>query len=350
MVVIITLVTYMGFFINTVDSQEATFEINQKLTIVNLRTGETVNKNIGITNKGSAQIPISIEIEGSSDVLKLTESSFNLEPQEHKQVEVTFLSTKPGIHTGKFVIKSGETKKELPFILEVWSSTDYVAKIDIPAEFREAQASSDLTFRLSIISNKQQEASKVNVNYQILDFDNKVLSEKTEDFTILDTISVLRKISIPSLPPGDYIVGIVIRSNATLSTNTRIFTVEKPKTDIVSLFSDNLLYILVTVVIVVTVLLYVNYGKLVDIEKKRPSRNIIKRITKIQKITKIQYKTVKNKESTEDLQRSKQRLEKQLASLEAGYKAGYIKKDAYSKGKERLEKLISPIDKKLKRG
>ncbi len=353
------LIIFTSLFSLDVVSQDqgGDFELTQKLLIVNLRQGETINKNIGLINKLNEQVKITIQTSGDSEnVVSSKQTEVTLGPQDHKQIETTFLSGKLGINTGKFIIKSAKTTKELPFISEVWSEkTNIVPKVEIPAEFRDVKAGSDLTFRISVISNSQEE-SKVDVTYQIIDFNNKVLSEKTEDFLVKDSISVLRKLSTQTLSStGDYTIGVIVKYENSTSTNTKVFSVQNSDLDVISLISNNLLYILVTIVIVVIVLLYLNYGKLVVMEKKRGVsrvRNIVKKITKIQKITKVQRITrvVKPKEPKELIELSKRRLEKQLASLEAAYRAGYIKKEGYLKGKTRLEALIKPIDKKLKRG
>ena len=344
-------------FVTDVYAEQATFDLNQKLSIVNLKAGETVKKNIGITSKSSETLHINISVEGAASSVKLAQDIFDLQSQGQKQAEATFVSDAIGVSTGKFIVSSGSVKKELPFISEVWSAeTSYAPKIDIPAEFRGAKSGYDLNFRLSILSQTTKE-NKVEASYKVLDFNNKVVVEKSEEFSVSDSISVLRKLALPDLAAGDYVLAAIITNNNSISTSTRIFTVEGAA-DIVSLITDNLLYVLVTVVVAVVVLLYINYGKLVDIEKKgggRKVKNIIKNVTKVQRITKIQRitKVVRakdQKEPKEYLEMSKRRLEKQLASLEAAYKAGYIKKDGYLKGRERLEALVKPIDKKLKRG
>ena len=326
--------------IQEVSAQEAPFEINQKLTIVSLKAGETIKKNIVITSKSKDTIPVSLSIEGSKGTQTINIDNFDLEPGGFRQVEVAFLSDIIGINTGKLVVKSKEFKKELPFIVETWSaSARYVPKLDIPAEFREASPNSELNFRLSIISQAPKE-SKLAATYKVLDFNNKALSEKTEDFVISDTLSVLRKISLASLEPGDYILGVVLQDANSTSTGTKIFTIEKPKSDIVSLLSENLLYVLITIVIVVTVLLYINYGKLVTIEKKR-GKGIIKRITKIQ--------VIKTVESRDTIESAKLKLEKKLASLKEAYKSGFIKKESYINSTEEIQKMLDSVNKKLKR-
>ncbi|MBI4163256.1 MAG: hypothetical protein HY512_00205 [Candidatus Aenigmarchaeota archaeon] len=334
--------------------QGGDFELTQRLLIVNLKQGETIQKNIGLINNLNTQLSFNLSVLGSDGVVSINQKEVMLEPEEHAQIETIFLSGKTGVNTGKFLIKSPGDTKELPFVSEVWSGeTGYIPKVEIPAEFREVKSDSELTFRLSVISNTQTEGSVV-VTYQILDFNNKVLSEKTEDFLVKDSISVLRKVSTQSIAPGDHVLGVIVKSGDSVATNTKIFTVQSSDLDVITLLSSNLLYILVTVVIVVIVLMYLNYGKLVLEEKRsrRGIRSVIKHVTKIQKITRVQRitKVIKPRESTELLELSKRRLEKQLASLEAGYKAGYIKKEAYLKGKERLEKLIRSIDKRFKRG
>lgn len=351
-------------FVTTVYAEQATFDLNQKLSIVNLKAGETVKKNIGIENKLSEPLHITIAVGGAVGAVKLSENDFNLQPQSQKQVEATFLSEIIGVSTGKFIVSSGTVKKELPFISEVWSAeTSYAPKLDIPAEFRSAKSGYDLNFRLSILSQNPEE-NKVQANFKVLDFNNKIVSEKAEEFSVVDSVSVLRKIPLPDLPAGDYVLAVIANNNNSISTNTKIFSVESGA-DIATLITNNLLYVLVTIVVAVVVLLYINYGKLVDIEKKGGSRgrnivkhvtkvkNVVKNVTHVQKITKIQRITKvirpKEKEPKEYLELSKRRLERQLASLDAAYKAGYIKKEAYLKGKERLETMMKSIDKKLKR-
>ncbi len=339
--------------LNGFSQEQGDFELTQKLLIVNLRQGESIQKNIGLINKLNEELKVTIQILGGSEnIVSSKQTDITFGPQEHKQVDVSFLSNKVGINTGKFIIKSKDYTKELPFVSEVWSEkTDFIPKVEIPAEFREVKGGSELTFRLSVISNTQTE-SNIEVTYQILDFNNKILSEKTENFLIKDSISILRKVSTQDITPGDYVLGVIVKNGDSISTNTKIFTAQNSDLDVINLISNNLLYILVTIVIVTMVLLYLNYGKLVVEEKKRGIRNVVKNVTKVQRITKIQRitKVIRSKDSTELLQMSKRRLEKQLASLEAGYKAGYIKKDAYIKGKERLERLIRQIDKRFKRG
>ena len=155
---LLAVILIVSVFAVNVFAEEAKFELNQKLSIVNLKSGENVKKVISITSKSAEALKLSIAVEGAQDVVKLAETNFDLQPQAQKQVDINFVSDKLGVNTGKFVISTGSFKKELPFIEEVWSvETEYAPKIDIPAEFRGAKSGYDLNFRMSVLSSTPKE-------------------------------------------------------------------------------------------------------------------------------------------------------------------------------------------------
>ena len=328
-------------------SADGSFEISQKLVQAKLKVGEKIIREIKVLNKLPDKNSIDVSLEGLNNSAFLDKASYAIDGHAEETIKMHLSSPSQGIYAGALAISDGKTKKSLPIIIEVESEKPrQAAKIEIPAEFRSAEAGKEIAIRLSILSLDGGEMNAL-VKYRIMDFSGGIVFKDEEKINFNSTTTIIRRFPLPStLAKGDYVITAAVSDENSTSTATRVFSVQEQH-EFIPAPLDFMIYILMGLVVATVIVLYLNYGRLVKIEKKRPRAGKIRVREKIirERVVKIRVEGHNPK-----IEEAKYKLRKQMDSLEKAYKAGYVSEGAYLKSKKSLENAYRQADKRFKRG
>lgn len=342
------LVSFSAFTTSVAYAQQSTdnFEVSQRLVQVKMKVGEVIDKEVRIFNKAPNEIALIVQIYVLNGTVTLDKQVYTIGPQKEEATKISFSADAEGVYTGKIVFldekqPQGSPKATTLLINEIESeNSSMAAKVEVPAEFRTAEAGKDIPIRLSVISLKEQEAKKVSIRYQIMDFDGNIVFKEDEPMSFENSLTLLRKFPVPSsLAKGEYVIGVLVNDGSSTVTSSRIFSVGTSTSSVIALISDNILYLLLGLIIAVVLVLYLNYGRLMSMEKRR-----------VQKVIKIRETIVKVEGSSPKIEEAKYKLRKQMDGLDKAHKFGYISKETYTKTKKMIELALKEADRKLKSG
>ena len=172
-----------------------------------------------------------VKITTKNPSFKLSNYGFGLLPDEEKELRFVFSSKVAGVFTNNFFIRSENTTKVLPVIIEVESSN---VRFDSTIETLDAKrtfySGEELAFSFTIFDLLEYIDTDVNMEYSIIDMaDNEVYNdENVVNVKIQKTLT--KKVQLPdSLNPGIYVLIISSRQGSSIGYSTLLFNIiEKP--------------------------------------------------------------------------------------------------------------------------
>ena len=326
----IILLAFIMLFSLTAISQAQQVVSDQELILIKASFVDEPTRVIKLTNTGTADVKIGLGKTGLT-FLNVFEQSFVLGPHEDKLVNVQFKPIKPGISAGRIVFSAQGPILKIPVVSQVDSlDVEYKAGLEILGD-KEILAGKAVTLQLSA----EGKEGNIESIYEVRDFDDNIIVRQNDNFAVKDKVTVVRRLVVPDgTVAGKYVAALTVKSGDKVATAARVFSVATTAKSGPDLSSNNITYLLVTTAIVVLVILYLNYGRIVDVEKKREKQ--------IQKI----YKNYQHKKgNTEAYSEARDRLQHEMASLERAYKLRLISQDSYLKGKARIEEMIRKVKK-----
>ena len=330
-------------------STKGKFIINKNLTdvkidpqIIRINTKQFSNITKQITIENPTLDKIYLVAESKSDSIFVKPTNVEIEKSSIKTIELSVPSIDI-IQTGSIAVYGGKKEKIIPVIITSNSGDSNLGlSLDIAAKFRKLEPGEEIAGDLTIINLNKTKVENLDVTYLIKDLQNNEIIKSTEQVSVEKELKKTKKLSLPSfIGQGDYIFGVIIKKRDKIESTAEFFSISKEgngeKT--VQYIPSNLQVIIsVVIIILVSILLYLNYGRLSNFEKKKSAH-----------AERIYKEFLEDKQSIEKAQETKKKLEKQIESLEKAYKMKVISEESYNKGKKRIEDLIKKINKNLKK-
>lgn len=194
-----------------------------------IKLGETSSKDILITNTGSTLLSFSAALAGEAQYVKLSDTSFSLEPGQQKTITAAAIGNKLGAYSGEIVVKTLTLEKAVQFLLEV-ESTDVLfdVKLDILSDYKQVKPGETLRMQATLINIGAGKNVDVVVTYIIKDRKGKLIHESTESFIVEQQKSYLKEVRIPeNTPLGDYVAVIELRYANSFAVSSELFSVVK---------------------------------------------------------------------------------------------------------------------------
>lgn len=395
-IILVLAIIIYGFYSNTSDS----FESNVVSFKSVLKQGESMTNKIKITSL--KQQEFSIAIKDPQSIVVLKESNFSMDVGESKELELFFNgnNTKPGVYTGSFIVNS---HKIIPIIIEVQSSEVlFATNLDVAPDYKQIAPGGKLIVGIKIYNLNDTKTHTLEELFSVKNLqDENIISEK-EDL-VVGTESITQKtINIPKdMPEGDYVFSVVSKYGDSVSTSSYLFSVSKKKMFNLDMNSMTIVFAIIIVVFLFGVIFLVFYimrqrdKVFLELQNKQKSdlkfysdnidKQKVRAISKVKtenekkkilnefesakeriigEIKKEQEKQIKELEELKE--QNKEKLMKQrvkqwkkvsykkavrtaridpglrnkLEALENARMAGFISKEAYAKGKSRIEKKI----------
>lgn len=319
-------------------SEQIGFIVDRNVIRFLLLKGENVRGSLTITNNGEKTLFFSLSIDLLSDYISLSENNFYLKSGEDK---IIYLDTKVSdeieedVYTGSLIIRAGSLKKNVQLVLEVEDKGVPIdVKVTIPDEFKRVRIGDTVYARISLF-NLINSPIPVDVYYAAKDSNGSIIGFGEEAVDLGDTITFTSGINLSSDSQiGDY----VFLAKATYRDKTAVSSdiFEVVEVLLVTAGKISKAYVSLFLVVLTLILIVVTYEhiRLRGVERKQK-----KKLSRMY----IQYK--KERKGSEERKLMIERLIKQKMLLEKAYKSGYVSKDAYTKGRSRVDAILRRVRK-----
>ena len=323
------------------------FSVDQQIVKVTIKQDESFKTSIKVknTDKVSQNFEVSLS-QNLKDMVFVSDSSFSLLAGEEKIIYLTFTSTSdisPGVYTGNLEIKTSSNSKKIPIVFSIKSKVVlFDVSLDIPAKYKEILPGEEILLQLSLFNLGDLGKTDVHIEYVIKDFEGNTIIEQKDVVAVETQVSFSKTIKLPStVKPGDYVAIAQARYDESLGSSSVIFHVLERERPLI-MFLTNKYFIVISIIIVLAVLFII----FLEYERKK-MRDILRiqtrEIRKIhERIRKAKHRKGK-KIAVKETEEIKEKLRNQHEALENAYKRGYITRNSYLKGKERIENLRKKI-------
>ena len=302
-----------------------------------LKRGETFKTEMKIRASKAGNYVLSTELK---EMVIFSDDAFSLKANEEKIVYVTFISTedtKFDTYTGKIKIKSDSSLQEIPFIIEVKSKMVlFDISLNIPSKYKEVQKGQELLIQLTLFNLGGTGKVDVSVDYQIKDFDGNVILKKDEMVAVETQASLSRTFELPKdLEEGEYVAIVSVKYGDSFGTSSDIFYIGRKRNELIGKEYLIIAIIFVFIAISTSVITFYHNRKL---------KHILQ--TQQQEVREAGEKIHKGQMKIAEAIKLSERLKLQMALLNKAYEKGFITKEAFEKGKERIGNLTKEVKKK----
>ncbi len=383
------------------------FKTNLVLFRSIVKENEIFENQLKITNIDK-ESKYTIKLNNFDDFIKISENNFSLNPNENKTINITFNSNgkDPGIYVGSLIINNNESEKEIPLILEVQSDETYYAiQIETNPENKLIKQEGVSKTRINLFNVRDTRTHDLSIKYLIINTYGDTILKDDEIINVGTKTSFEKTFIIPKdTPIGNYIFSILVNEENSVSTSSYQFEVTSKRTseerNFILIASIFIIFILIGILLTIYmiyernklfgILKYrqkndlINYRRKIENEEKNvllkskskkerdkkikelvtAKKRLLFEMKKEQKIQREKFAELDKKKSKELL---KNQLEKwrregynkaiksaklsknlsfKLVKLEEAYKEGYISKDSYEKGSERIKKAHNKLKRK----
>lgn len=211
------------------------FRIEPKQIKLSLKKGETKTETISIKNLQKEEISIELDFEELKDLIILptgaTKETYTLKAKEELNLQLIFLTDKePDLYTKALKIKSKDTQKEIPIILEIESEQPlFDVKTTLIKNYINILKERELLAEINLFNLGSTEGRfDVLVSYEIRNLKGETLSKEQETLTIETQTSFVKSLNIPeTTEPGEYILYVHARSQDTVGSSSTTFTINE---------------------------------------------------------------------------------------------------------------------------
>ncbi len=315
------------------------FTVDQEIIKVAVRRGESYSKPIIIKNPSN--YPLSFELSTNLDnFISIEDNYFTVSAGGERSAYLFFTAPKiiePGVYTGKLVIKTQYSKKEIPIIYEIKSEITYFdASVRITAEFKNVNAEDNLNFQINLFNFVNIGKVDVLMEHGIKDFEGNIIVNYSEVVSVKDQTSFSRSILIPKdISQGDYALFVKVSYLESTTTASDLFSVGKRAVSIGIFLMAIFLFL---AVLTILILLY-------EIRQYKLKHIIRRQIIGLNSINnKLRSRKLRLVEALAEIKNLQ--LQKEL--LYESYNLGYMSKGVYESQKKRLNDMVLALHRKYK--
>lgn len=376
-----------------------TFDLNKVLLKSVINENEDLNTSFRVVNFGESR-NFKINVLDLENLVLLNEKDFYLDNYESKDVSVYFngKNAGPGVYIGSFEIQAEKERKILPVIFEIQSFSPYFAiNLDINSAYKEVAPGKEIVSNINFFNLKDVETHPVDVEYNIVDMNGKVMASEKQKIIIGSKLSAQEIMKVPEeLTQGNYVFAVILNFDGSISTSTYLFSIVDKKINFnfvnANFFQIFILSILFIVTIIIIYILYernrllsglksdqkselkyyshgieqqkhASLKRAVSSKEKKKILNefndakekIIGKILELQGEQRKEFQKLKEKRSDDYVKKKikkwkkevfpkalksaeiNEKLKKKLSVLDEAYSSGFISEESYKKGKSRIE-------------
>lgn len=326
----------------SVEKKTPDFIVDQALIKVISTIGDSFKKSLTIKNPNSQSLKFSID-SNLGDFLFFSENEFEIPANSEKTIFLTFLASedlKPDVYTGKVILESQFTKKEVPVIYEVQSRKSlFDVSINIPAEYKNLNQGDEVFFQVTLINLGEIGRVDLDLEYQIKDFDGNIILEFTEKVAVETQASFSKTIYLPeNLNSGDYVIAVKVKHGLNIGTASDVLSVFDKRSLILSVHAQ--LFIFFGIFLIILLLIFVVYEL-----RRRKYKDIPKKQN--EELSKLNTRINEKKINRDEISVEMSKLKSQQSLLDEAFKKGYISRKSYDDGKARIYSMLNKLKKRL---
>ncbi len=202
------------------------FSLSETEFKADLIINEPSKKTIIIKNTGTETVKYEISVEDIQDYVKISETSFELNPGEEKTFTIEFLTKELGVYTGRIVVKSGTITKYITVLINIKTKLSLIdISLDIPREYKLIRKGDVLKSQISI-SNMLGTKEELTLTYVIKDSSGRIVLEETEKINVEQQASFTKTFNTDNLRGGNYILAAEARAGNSFSASADMFRIE----------------------------------------------------------------------------------------------------------------------------
>jgi uncharacterized membrane protein len=208
-----------------------------------------------------------------------TEYTFELNPNETKEIEINFISKKdqlPDVYPGKIVFTSESIERTVLIVVEIESEKPlFDVKVEVLPEYRIVYPGDKVMAQLTLYNLGKVGRVDTNVEYGIKSLNGTIITSENELMAIETQLSIVKSLYLPAdIKPDSYVFYSKVSYNGVIGTGSSMFTV----TERFKFGTYFLLAIIIFVVIIILILSFIYYSKKRKVNQKKKKGN---RITKV---------------------------------------------------------------------
>ncbi|MFH1237813.1 MAG: hypothetical protein V1491_00020 [archaeon] len=238
---------------------EEVFLIDNDLIGVKVKQGGIVTEKIIITNKENRRLNVKMNVEGWEELVKLSESSFNLGPLESKTIYIDFIAREdqvPDIYIGKIILESEKFEKEILFSIVVESKKElFDVRVSVPKNYIEIFAGEEFISEIELFNLGETGRVDAKIEYFIKDSEGKVIIFEEEFKAVETSLNFLKKFHIPSdVSPGRYLIYVRVSYSNQIAGASAWFNIYEPR-------EKNLLFQIILATLVIITIIFILFKR-----------------------------------------------------------------------------------------
>ncbi|MBU0958912.1 MAG: hypothetical protein KKB31_03115 [Nanoarchaeota archaeon] len=276
------------------------FEFSEEILEVSFLQGQSKKESFTITNTGTRDVSLELEIEGLENFALLNQNTLELPKGESKTISVNFfsLSTAPsGLYFGKLIARGNGVEESLLLIVDVKQREAlFDVNVEVLPNYKTVPPGKKMSVTIDMINiGLSGTAVDVELMVYLVNLDRETILEASkETLAVKEELSITRKIQLPQdIEYGTYlVVADLIYTNITASSYDSFEVGERGPFYFISyigreLFSNPYMIILLLIVILLIMMViivlkhYRVFSKSLIIKSKRRKKK-----EKLQKIPK----------------------------------------------------------------
>ena len=260
---------------SSITSTAIKFDLSKTTYETTISLGYTEHNTIQITNNEKNKKTFAISKSNMDGILFLDKTSIELNSGETGEIAFTITSpAEIGIYTGKILISSGVTTKEILVVVNVKTDKSlFDVSVVIPALSKSITPGSNLKSQINMLQAGIKEKMDVTLTYIIKDFNGQIYFEDSETIMVYDQKSLEKEFATSDLPVGDYVLGIELIYPGGVAVASSQFKVRE---GFMGFTRDQIVLVGIVLVLVVTLiitfLLIKKYKKTGNIRTKKKKR------------------------------------------------------------------------------
>lgn len=292
---------------SSIYAPEGRFEVDKNIIKTDIRQNRVEREIVKVSNPTDKDMDVSVYLTKKQDFLKV-DDKIKIAHGETKDLELVIAPTeenKPDTYTTQIVLEGGNTKIQIPFIINVQSELKLL-DVEMEVYSEEAYPAGNLITGLRINNLEQARSITVNIEWFIKDLNNNIIVKETGTADVETQVAMIKKIYLPrDMPLGDYVASAVATYDDSSAVASSMFSVSKKPLIEMPIQPERGILILLIVVAAAVVILIIILIFVIVHEDRRIDRMIkkdgiiLKEISKFSQ-AKQKIKRQKNEQQTED--------------------------------------------------
>ncbi|MFH1608194.1 MAG: hypothetical protein ABIA78_03600, partial [archaeon] len=229
---------------------------------------------ITLTNNDKTDRYFEISLENLKDIVSIEENSFTVLVGETKDIEFKITAPEnPGVYTGKIIVNTADTVKEILVMLNVKSEKSlFDITLSIPNYMKSMTGGRNLKAQINLLQMGIKEKMDVTLHYSIKDFSGNVFLAESETIAVYEEKSLDKEFYTQEFVPGDYVLGIeLVYPDGVAVASSHFKIKDKIEFGKEEAVMTGLIFVLifVSIIIVLAIKRYKRIGRLLKSKKRR---------------------------------------------------------------------------------